>query len=126
MNLSLSPKCINKYAHDSNVPGINVPGSNVPVSNLPSISHSKSLIKDMTSSDLFKDSFKPDYYPYLVTKQKFRIRDNFDKIIFFENTLENLETAYKLGWVTVYIEDGIKIKRKPYYVHHKFNTIHDN
>lgn len=87
------------------------------------------VIKNITSSDIFFGGLKPDYYPYLVTKNNFKIRDNHDKIIFFENTIENLETAHFLGWITVYIKDGKPIptrnRRKPYYVNHVYNTLQE-
>ena len=45
------------------------------------------------------------------------------KIIFFDDLLDNLVTAKRIGWMTVWISD--KFNEKPEYIDYSFPNIYD-
>ena len=83
----------------------------------------KSFFKDIASSDDYDNMLKPDLYPYYYVINKFKLKAN-DNIFFFEDTLENLVTAKKLGWNTVLISKNKSLK-KNIFVDFVYNTIED-
>lgn len=71
---------------------------------------------DMVRDEYGGDSFKPDIHFYHAAIEKFNIKSN-DKVFFFEDTKENLKTAKKLGWNTVFLtEKKIYGSKKPSYI----------
>ena len=62
---------------------------------------------------------KPNMCAYLYVTHKFNLKKRV-KTYFFEDTLENLESAKKLGWITVFISKNIK---KHKYVDYIFPNI---
>ena len=78
------------------------------------------IFTNITARDDIKD-LKPNLSAYYKFKLLNNITD-FDKCIFFEDTLDNLETAKKLGWKTIYI--GEKLNKKYDYVDLEFTSIH--
>ena len=81
----------------------------------------KSVFKGTANSDEYKNS-KPylDAYKYVIKKFKF----DFNKpTYFFEDTLENLKTAKKFGWITILISDNFD--KKYNYVDYIFPNIEE-
>lgn len=66
-----------------------------------------------------------DLKPNLSSFYKFKLINNitdFDKCVFFEDTLENLKEAKKIGWKTIFI--GPKLIKKYKFVDLEFPNIH--
>ena len=92
-------------------------------------SHVEDVISKMKMKMIFKkiayseeyEKLKPHISAYEYVIEKFKLNKS-DKIYFFEDTLENLRTAKKLGWKTVFITSK-KTKRKYKYVDYTFNNI---
>jgi len=75
---------------------------------------------DIAYSELYDNKLKPDIYAYKYVINKFKINDN-DSVFFFEDSIENLETAKKLGWITILI--GSINDNKPSYVDYHFSNV---
>ena len=58
------------------------------------------------------DGLKPDPHVYYKFIQKNQIEVG-DKILFFEDTLSNLQTAKEFGWITVYIKGDSSSYQRP-------------
>ena len=58
--------------------------------------------KSAIYNDLYKSTYKPMLYPYLLANHVFELSG--DVIFFFEDSLPNLKTAKQLGWNTIYID----------------------
>ena len=82
----------------------------------------KTAFNNTTNSDEFKLHMKPDIYSYLYVENKFKL-DRFKEVYFFEDSLENLKTAKKLGWLTVLIDLKDSYTRSYSFVDFKFSTI---
>lgn len=81
----------------------------------------KSIFSDIVARDTIND-LKPNVSAFKKFKLITQISD-FDKCIFFEDTLENLKTAKLLGWKTIYI--GPKLNESYNYVDLQFINIHE-
>ena len=64
----------------------------------------KSFFKNTANSDEYNGKSKPHVYSYNYVIDKFKLDKNLPTI-FFEDTIENLETAKKFNWITVLIGD---------------------
>ena len=73
------------------------------------------------SNDLYKGRYKPDPIVYKLAIEKFKLKPD-DNIFFFEDLAENLKTAKKLGWKTVFLDHENKMKKKPKYIDYKFDN----
>lgn len=83
----------------------------------------KSLFNNTANSDEFNLHLKPDIYSYFYVENKFKL-DKFKKVYFFEDSIENLITAKKLGWKTILLDlNGNYRKEKYNFIDYKFNTI---
>ena len=80
----------------------------------------KSFFKNTANSDEYPNNLKPDILAYNYVIDKFNL-DQTKPTLFFEDTIENLETAKKLGWITILIGD--KFYKNYSYVAHIFPTI---
>ena len=80
----------------------------------------KMIFKKIAYSEEYT-KLKPHISAYNYVFEKFKIKKD-DTVYFFEDTIENLKTAKKLGWKTVYITSK-KTKRKNKYVDYTFNNI---
>lgn len=81
----------------------------------------KNIFKDIVARDTI-DDLKPN----LSAFEKFKLITNitdFDKCIFFEDSIENLETAKQIGWKTIYI--GPKLEKYYTYIDLQFTNIHE-
>ena len=74
--------------------------------------HVNLVIEKMELQHIFKNTanadeytlLKPNIEPYLYVIGKFNL-DKTDITIFFEDSIENLETAKHLGWISVFINE---------------------
>ena len=85
----------------------------------------KNIFKKIISRDNYNGKLKPDIQPYKYAIETFSISDN-TKTYFFEDTLENLETAKKIGWKTVFINnDGLSDLeiQKHNFIDYKFSCV---
>jgi len=78
------------------------------------------IFTNTSNSDEYNNLLKPTTYPYKYVINKFNINKD-DLVIFFEDTLENLKTAKKYNWITVYIDNNVVNKYN--YVDFIFPTI---
>lgn len=93
--------------------------------------HAKKCITSMDISEYFKDCITrdtiQDFKPYRSAFEKFikhtKIKYG-DRVIFFEDTLENLQTAKYYGWATIFI--GNKYNNKYPYVDMSFDNVEDS
>ncbi len=69
----------------------------------------RSKFKNMANADEYSDFLKPHINSYLYVIQKFNLKKN-QEVYFFEDSYENLVTAKKLGWKTVFISNEINEK----------------
>ena len=77
----------------------------------------------IVTRDTIKD-FKPFKDSYKKFMQATNITQN-DKIIFFEDTMENLEVAKLYGWNTIYIGENYHSNCVYNYIDKSFKTIED-
>jgi putative hydrolase of the HAD superfamily len=82
----------------------------------------KSAFHNTANSDEFNLHIKPDMYSYLYVDSKFKL-DRFNEVFFFEDSIENLKTAKKIGWKTVLIDLKGNYTRRYSFVDFKFSTI---
>jgi|UniRef100_A0A6C0LZH4 HAD superfamily hydrolase (TIGR01509 family) len=82
----------------------------------------KSVFYNTANSDEFNLHMKPDIYSYLYVDNKFKL-DKYNEIFFFEDSIENLKTAKKLGWKTILIDFKNEYSKNYTYVDFKFSTI---
>ena len=85
----------------------------------------KSFFSNTASSDEYKAYLKPNINSYYHVIDKFKIKPA-DKIVFFEDSLANLQTAKKhFNWVTVYINKKDNSRKKYPFVDFTFRTIEE-
>ena len=85
----------------------------------------KNIFKKIISRDNYNGKLKPDIQPYKYAIETVSISDN-TKTYFFEDPLENLETAKKIGWKTVFINnDGLSNLeiQKHNFIDYKFSCV---
>ena len=83
----------------------------------------KSFFKKTATSDEYKNFLKPNINPYNFIINKFKLKKE-DIIVFFEDSLSNLETAKKqFNWITVYINDSVN--KRYSFVDFTFRTIEE-
>ena len=82
----------------------------------------KSAFDNTANSDEFNLHMKPDIYSYLYVDNKFKL-DKFKEVYFFEDSLENLKTAKKLGWKTILIDFKRIYPKNISYVDYHFSTV---
>ena len=94
-------------------------------------SHAISILKNMKIIDYFEKIYSRDTIPYMKPYYKsfddvrtdLSFRDPEPKVIFFfDDLLENLEAAYKIGWITFWIHPASK-GRYYHYVDQSFTDI---
>jgi FMN phosphatase YigB (HAD superfamily) len=95
------------------------------------IGHVKEVLKNMNLTNIFTKLYGRDTIPYMkpyVESYKF-IEDDIkeyyrekNKYYFFDDRLENLQTAKSRGWYTIWV--NIDFINKPYYVDYAFPNIH--
>ena len=66
-----------------------------------------SLFLNTANKDEYSEFPKPDIRAYEYVRRKFKLDKNIGTF-FFEDTVENLEIAKKMGWVTVFINNDKK------------------
>lgn len=85
----------------------------------------KTLFEDTANRDEYSKFPKPDIRAYKYVIKKFKLDKNIETF-FFEDTIENLETAKKIGWVTVFINND-KIPKKKLegykFIDYKFSCV---
>jgi len=81
----------------------------------------KGFFKNIANSDEF-EMLKPDNKAYDYVIDKFKLNKK-DPTYFFEDTLENLDTAKKYGWKTVLIDEDGEFKKTPKNVDFKFKNV---
>lgn len=84
----------------------------------------KTFFEKIATLDDYSGSVKPDITAYNYVLQNFNLKKQ--PTYFFEDTLENLETAKKLGWKTVFINnDGLSAKQIQSYnfIDYKFSCV---
>ena len=84
----------------------------------------KSQFNHTISSDQYNGQYKPHMSVYLLATERFNLRQS-DDIFFFEDAPENLKTAKKLGWTTIFLDHSHMIKNKPQYMDYVFDNIYD-
>tara|TARA_B100001057_G_C22349416_1_gene756431 strand:+ start:184 stop:651 length:468 start_codon:yes stop_codon:yes gene_type:complete len=93
--------------------------------------HVKQVLNNMKLSNYFNKIYARDTIPYMkpyVESYKFIEHDikkyynDRNKYYFFDDRLENLQTAKSRGWTTIWI--NINFIEKPYFVDHAFPNIH--
>ena len=93
--------------------------------------HVKEILNKMNLTNSFDKLYARDTIPYMkpyVESYKFieqNIRKKYNdrnKYYFFDDRLENLQTAKSRGWNTIWI--NINFIDKPYYVDYAFPNIH--
>lgn len=82
----------------------------------------KSFFKKIATRDNYINFLKPHINSYNYVINNFNIKKN-DIVIFFEDTLCNLERAKNYNWITVYIGNKINDRNKPSYVDLNFKNI---
>jgi len=82
---------------------------------------SKYFKNNTISNDDFNKSYKPNNEAYFYAIMKFKLHPS-NTIYFFEDSIENLKTAKKLGWITVLIDHN-NLDEYPYYIDYVFNDI---
>ena len=70
------------------------------------------------------NKYKPDSIVYELAIEKFKLNPN-DDVFFFEDLAENLKTAKKKGWKTVFLDYENQMNKKPKYIDYKFDNIYD-
>ena len=97
-------------------------------------SHAMSILKNMKIIDYFEKIYSRDTIPYMKPYYKsfddvqtdLSFRDPEPKVIFFfDDQLENLKTASKLGWMTFWIHREHKKSLNYPYVNMAFSNIKD-
>uniref|UniRef100_A0A6C0EKI4 Pyrimidine 5'-nucleotidase n=1 Tax=viral metagenome TaxID=1070528 RepID=A0A6C0EKI4_9ZZZZ len=86
--------------------------------------HLKSFFNKIATSDDYPTTIKPHMNAYNYVLKNFNLKKQ--PTYFFEDTMENLLTAKKLGWKTVFINnDGLSDKeiQKHKYVDYKFSCV---
>jgi FMN phosphatase YigB (HAD superfamily) len=75
-------------------------------------------------NDMYKGTYKPMHYPYMLANQAFELSGD-DVVFFFEDSLPNLKTAKQLGWNTIFIDHvgGMTQANKPPFVDAVFTDI---
>ena len=81
----------------------------------------KDIFIDIANSDEF-EMLKPNTEAYDYVIDKFNIKND-EVTYFFEDTLENLETAKEFGWKTILIDEENKLKKNPKFVDFKFKSV---
>ena len=76
--------------------------------------------KNIAYSELYDEKLKPNISSYKYVINKFKIQEN-DSVYFFEDSIENLETAKNLGWTTILIGSNDIIR--PSYVDYHFSNV---
>lgn len=92
--------------------------------------HVDYVVKKMNFNDIFIDiansdefeMLKPNTEAYDYVIDKFNIKND-EVTYFFEDTLENLETAKEFGWKTILIDEENKLKKNPKFVDFKFKSV---
>ena len=93
--------------------------------------HADILLNKLDISKQFKKIYARDTIPYMkpyVESYKFIEQDirkkynDRNKYYFFDDRLENLQTAKSRGWYTIWV--NINFLDKPYYVDYAFPNIH--
>ena len=82
----------------------------------------KSAFHNTANSDEFNLYMKPHIYSYLYVSNKFKLA-KYNEIYFFEDSIENLKTAKKLGWKTILIDLNNKYSKNYTFVDYKFSNI---
>ena len=97
-------------------------------------SHALTVLDKMNITDKFEkiysrdtmDYMKPEYNSFYDVHDDLSHRDPDPKVIFFfDDRLENLETASKLGWLTFWINPNYKTKWNYPYINLAFPNIKD-
>ena len=93
--------------------------------------HVKEILNKMNLTNSFDKLYARDTIPYMkpyVESYKFIEQDirkkynDRNKYYFFDDRLENLQTAKSRGWYTIWV--NINFIDKPYYVDYAFPNIH--
>ena len=93
--------------------------------------HVKEILNKMNLTNSFDKLYSRDTIPYMkpyVESYKFIEQDirkkynDRNKYYFFDDRLENLQTAKSRGWYTIWV--NINFIDKPYYVDYAFPNIH--
>ena len=93
--------------------------------------HVKEILNKMNLINSFDKLYARDTIPYMkpyIESYKFIEQDirkkynDRNKYYFFDDRLENLQTAKSIGWYTIWV--NIKFIDKPYYVDYAFPNIH--
>ena len=84
----------------------------------------KSHFKNTIYNELYNNKYKPHPLVYELAINKFKLKED-DTIFFFEDLTENLKTAKKFGWKTVFLDHNNEMKKKPNYIDYKFDNIYD-
>lgn len=87
----------------------------------------KSFFFNTATSDEYKGNLKPNINSYNYVIKKFKIKPE-DTIVFFEDSLANLQIAKKyFNWITIYInnKESFSGKNKYSFVDFTFTTIED-
>jgi len=93
--------------------------------------HALDVIERMDIKDKFDKIYSRDTIPYMKPHYKsfaavnydLYMRDPLPKVVFFfDDILENLEAAYKIGWITFWIHPASKGKHY-HYVDQSFTDI---
>lgn len=80
------------------------------------------LPKNIACLEDFAGLPKPHMYSYFISMRKFNIKNTKNKILFFEDNLDNLKNAKSIfSWTTILISKNIKYK--PIYVDFIFPNI---
>ena len=93
--------------------------------------HVKEILNKMNLTNSFDKLYARDTIPYMkpyIESYKFIEQDirkkynDRNKYYFFDDRLENLQTAKSRGWYTIWV--NINFLDKPYYVDYAFPNIH--
>tara|TARA_A100001015_G_scaffold278395_1_gene338544 strand:- start:9 stop:464 length:456 start_codon:yes stop_codon:yes gene_type:complete len=93
--------------------------------------HAIEVLKNMRINNLFTAIYARDTIPYMKPYMKsykfvendiIKHIDEKNKYYFFDDRLDNLETAKSRGWETIWVNDDCM--NKPYYVDHAFPNIY--
>jgi len=94
--------------------------------------HGYNVSSNLQLNDIIYSIFARDNIPYMkphissfnyVNNKITDYKRNDYKIIFFDDLLDNLVTAKRIGWMTVWISD--KFNEKPEYIDYSFPNIYD-